>query len=78
MSGKSATANDRIPMTLIERSVELAYRSVPILVLFSLFFAFEGGMRWLGLLGLVPLALWAAGCRTCGGRRGGGESFPCF
>lgn len=66
-------------MTLIERSVEAAFRLIPILVLFSLFFTFEGGMRWLGLMGLVPIALWAGGCRTCGSRRGtNGGQFPSF
>ncbi len=67
-------------MTLVERSVELAVRLIPVLVLFSLFFAFEGGMRWLGLLGFLPLALWAGGCRTCGSRsaRDTGAQFPCF
>lgn len=66
-------------MTLIERSVEIAFRLIPVLVLFSLFFTFEGGMRWLGLLGLVPIALWAGGCRTCGSRRGAsGGQFPSF
>ena len=67
-------------MTPIERGVEIAFRLIPALVLFSLFFSFEGGMRWLGLLGFVPLALWAGGCQTCGSRQGGdtGRQFPCF
>lgn len=65
-------------MSVIERGVEITFRLVPVLVLLSLFFAFEGGMRWLGLLGFVPLALWAGGCQTCGSKRGGGTGaqFP--
>ncbi len=48
-------------------------RLAPSLVLFSLFFAFEDGLRWLGLLGLVPLALVLLGGSACGacGRDGG-------
>ena len=66
-------------MTPTERIVEITFRLIPVLVLFSLFFAFEGGMRWLGLLGLAPLALWAGGCRTCGSRHGRSDhQFPCF
>ncbi len=67
-------------MTPVEHGVEITYRLIPVLVLFSLFFTFEGGMRWLGLLGLAPLALWAGGCRTCGSKRGSksGKQFPCF
>lgn len=67
-------------MTPVERGVEITFRLIPVLVLFSLFFAFEGGMRWLGALGLVPLALWAGGCRTCGSKssRNSGTQFPCL
>lgn len=35
-------------------------------VLFSLFFSFEGGLRWLGLFGVVPVVLYWAGCASCG------------
>ena len=47
-------------------------RLAPAVVLFSLFFAFEGGLRWLGLLGFVPLALTLSGGCGCGagGRQG--------
>ena len=77
MAGKSAAVDDETRMTPTERGVEITFRLIPILVLFSLFFAFEGGMRWLGLLGLVPLAQWAGGCRTCGSKRSGnGTQFP--
>jgi hypothetical protein len=66
-------------MTPGERIVEITFRPIPVLVLFPLFFTCEEGMRWLGLLGLVPLAPWAGGCRTRGGGRGrSGGRFPSF
>ena len=42
----------------------------PAAVLFSMAFALEGGLRWMGLLGFIPLALaFVPGCTACGGRR---------
>ncbi len=44
-------------------------RLLPAVVLFSLFFAFEGGLKWLGLLGIVPLFLATRrDCPSCGFR----------
>jgi hypothetical protein len=46
-----------------------AIRLTPAAALFSLFFVMEGNMRWLGLLGLLPLVLATQpGCPTCGPR----------
>lgn len=39
---------------------------LPAAVIFALFFSFEGNMRWLSLLGLIPLALaFNKGCTAC-------------
>ncbi|MDH3234977.1 MAG: hypothetical protein OEQ29_15770 [Alphaproteobacteria bacterium] len=65
-------------LTRTERIVEIAFRLIPAVVLFSLAFADVGALRWLSLFGFVPLLLWAAGCQTCGTRRGscGRSNFP--
>jgi len=41
------------------------FRLLPAAALFSAFFALEGGLRWIGLLGVVPLALALAGAPGC-------------
>ena len=41
------------------------FRLLPAAALFSAFFALEGGLRWIGLLGVVPLALALAGVPGC-------------
>ena len=39
---------------------------LPAAVIFALFFSFEGNMRWLALLGIIPLALaFNKGCTAC-------------
>ena len=39
---------------------------LPAAVIFALFFSFEGNLRWLGLLGFIPLALaFNKGCTSC-------------
>ena len=58
-------------------------RLAPAAALFSAFFALEGGLRWIGLFGFVPLALTFAGLPgcACAARRGGApvvSSWPCF
>jgi hypothetical protein len=40
-------------------------RLAPAAALFSAFFALEGGLRWIGLFGFVPLALAFAGLPGC-------------
>jgi hypothetical protein len=42
-----------------------AFRLMPAAALFSAFFALEGGLRWIGLLGFLPLALVLAGAPGC-------------
>lgn len=37
-------------------SLDRVVRVVIALVLFSLFFVLEGNLRWLGLIGIIPLA----------------------
>lgn len=64
---------------IVARAAEAAFRLIPAVALFSLFVAFDGGLRWLGLLGLVPLLLWRQGCPGCAARaraRGPGPFFP--
>ena len=60
-----------------------AFRLIPAVVLFSAFFALEGGLRWIGLFGFVPLALAFAGLPgcACAAHREGApavSSWPCF
>ena len=60
-----------------------AFRLIPAVALFSAFFALEGGLRWIGLFGFVPLALAFAGLPgcACAARREGApavSSWPCF
>lgn len=51
----------------------LIHRLVPAAALFSLFFVMDGGLEWLGLLGLIPLALAFHQPRcACGGPGLGG------
>lgn len=41
-------------------------RLIPAAAFFSLFFAFEDNMRWLGLLGIIPLFMATQkGCPSC-------------
>ena len=41
-------------------------RLLPAMALFSLFFAFDDGLRWLGLFGFVPLVMALhPSCPTC-------------
>lgn len=58
-------------------------RLAPAVALFSAFFALEGGLRWIGLFGFVPLALAFAGLPgcACAARRDGAPAagaWPCF
>jgi len=52
---------------VVDRVMEWLPAVVPAVVLFSLFFALDGNLRWLGLFGFLPLLLASQGCRTCGG-----------
>ncbi len=39
---------------------------LPAAVIFTLFFSFEGHLRWLGVLGFIPLFLaFSKGCTAC-------------
>jgi len=61
---------------MIGTIVGLLWTLVPAAVLFSLFFVFDGNMRWLGLMGVIPLLLHGLGCPSCGARRGDGDFHP--
>ena len=44
----------------------LFMKLLPAVVIFTLFFSFEGNLRWLGLLGFIPLILvFSKGCTAC-------------
>ena len=58
-------------------ALALAWRLIPAAALFSLFFVFDGGLEWLGLFGLLPLALALTG-DGCGCGRGPAASWPSF
>ena len=63
--------------TLLSGLVFWTVRLIPAAALFSAFFALEGNLRWIGLLGFLPLALALArapGC-ACAAR---GEESPDF
>lgn len=69
---------DRLSLVIV-----WAVRLIPAGAVFSAFFALEGGLRWIGLLGVVPLALALAGAPgcACAARRGDlptVNSWPCF
>jgi hypothetical protein len=53
----------------LDTIVSGTFTAVVSAALFSLFFFAEGMLAWLGALGLLPLALRALGCPTCGGGR---------
>lgn len=56
----------RLSMDKIASLFVFFMRLVPAAVLFALFFSFEGNMRWLGLLGFIPLVLaFNKGCTAC-------------
>jgi len=45
---------------------DVGVRLVPAVALFSLLFVMEGNLKWLGLLGVIPLFMAAhPGCPTC-------------
>ncbi|MCP5370635.1 MAG: hypothetical protein H6907_02790 [Hyphomicrobiales bacterium] len=62
--------------------VDWTVRLIPAVALFSLFFAFEGNMRWLGVLGLLPFFMaFHRDCPSCDPRaraRGGASGFRTF
>ena len=48
--------------------LDLARRFAPAAVLFSAFFALDGNLKWIGLLGIIPLIAAIAAPRCgCGG-----------
>jgi len=49
------------------RIVGLIYTAVVSAALFSLFVFAEGSLAWLGVFGVVPIALRVLGCPGCGG-----------
>ena len=55
----------------------LVWRLIPAAALFSLFFVFDGGLEWLGLFGILPLALALTG-KGCGCGRGPAATWPCL
>ena len=56
--------------SLLATAFDWGVRLIPAAALFSLFFAFEGELRWLGLLGIVPLFLVTRrDCPSCGFRQ---------
>lgn len=42
-------------MRRVELVVEWVFKLIPVVVLFSPLFALDGALRWIGLLGIVPL-----------------------
>jgi hypothetical protein len=58
-------------LNLAGKAFEWVMRLVPAAALFSLLFALDGNLRWLGLLGIVPLLLQRAGCSACAMRHTG-------
>lgn len=51
-------------------------RLAPPAALFSLAFVLEGSLRWVALLGLVPLIFaFMPGCPRCAGAPDGGDAF---
>jgi hypothetical protein len=51
-------------------------RLAPAVALFSLAFVLEGGLRWVALLGLVPLIFaFVPGCPRCAGGPGAEDGF---
>ena len=52
--------------TLATRLVFWTVRLIPAAALFSAFFVEDGNLRWIGLLGFIPLALALARAPGCG------------
>ncbi len=67
-------------MTRLEKTIEIVFRLIPAAALFSMFFALDGGLRWMGLFGFLPLLLWAKGCPSCAVRGDDRPppNFPCY
>ncbi len=54
-------------MRRVEVIVTWLLRLLPALALFSALFAAEGDLRWIGLLGILPLIMaFQRGCPSCG------------
>ena len=70
-------------LDLLALALTWTLRLAPAAALFSAFFALEGGLRWIGLFGFVPLALAFAGLPgcACAARRKDAQAisaWPCF
>ncbi len=53
-------------MKRVELMVTWLFRLLPAVVLFSALFAVEGGLRWIGLFGVLPLFMaFQRGCASC-------------
>lgn len=68
---------------MFARALYWTVRLIPAVTLFSVFFALDGGLRWIGLFGLIPFALAFSGlpgcaCAARGTQRAGFRSWPCF
>jgi len=53
-------------MELLGKAFTILMKLLPAAVIFTLLFSLEGNLRWLGLLGFIPLALaFCKGCTSC-------------
>lgn len=56
----------KMKMEKLGSALLFVLKLLPAAVIFVLFFSFEGNLRWLGLLGFIPLALvFCKGCTAC-------------
>lgn len=68
---------------LLPRLVFWTVRLIPAAALFSAVFALDGSLRWIGLLGLIPLALALApvpgcACTSRGTNTSAFRAWPCY
>ncbi|MBK8908714.1 MAG: hypothetical protein IPM60_12660 [Rhodospirillales bacterium] len=57
--------------------VDLFMKLLPAAALLPALFVLDGGLRWIGLLGLIPLAFaFVKGCPVCAVRHGGASQIP--
>lgn len=66
-------------MTLdrLGKIADLVMKLLPAAALLPALFVLDGGLRWIGLLGLIPLAfVFVNGCPACALRHGRGRTPP--
>ncbi|NQV46511.1 MAG: DUF2892 domain-containing protein [Rhodospirillaceae bacterium] len=51
---------------MLLKAVKFCVKLLPAAIIFMLFFSLEGNLRWLALLGFIPLILaFCKGCTAC-------------